>query len=126
MKKLIGLFLALTVCLTLMPVKSEAHPLCQLAAFPPNAKYGFLQGDFWMNGGIGVVMFAPLIAACTWHIPAWTRAKAQGGDAEAIYQAQEMWPQQVFDKLPGSHTRTWIGFKLGNGGNFKQGIDSNN
>lgn len=39
--------------------------------------------------------------ACLWHVPAWTKAKAEGKTAE--YQAQKMWPQQEFDKLPGGN-----------------------
>lgn len=64
------------------------------------------------------IAFGVLALACIWHIPAWEKAKATGGDAPAIYQAQEMWPQQLFDKLPGVHTRTGITFAQGNGGNF--------
>lgn len=64
-----------------------------------------------------------LVAACAWHMPAWTKAKLQGGDAPAIYQAQEMWPQQLFDQLPGAHRATAIAFKAGNGGNFPGGVD---
>ena len=33
------------------------------------------------------------------HVPAWTKAKAN--HTEAAYQAQQMWPQQFFAKLPG-------------------------
>lgn len=66
--------------------------------------------------------FAAIACACIWHIPAWSAAKAKGGDAPAIYQAQEMWPQQVFDKLPGAHRATEITFQKGNGGNFINGI----
>ena len=65
-----------------------------------------------------------LAAACIWHMPAWSKAKAQGGDAPAIYQAQEMWPQQVFDKLPGDHRETIIAFKNSNSGNLPGGVQT--
>lgn len=42
-----------------------------------------------------------LVAACIWHIPAWEKAKAAGPEARKAYQAQKMWPQQLFAKLPG-------------------------
>jgi hypothetical protein len=45
------------------------------------------------------VFFSPLIIACIWHMPAWELAKAN--HTERAYQQQEMWPQQLFDKLPG-------------------------
>jgi len=45
-----------------------------------------------------------LVAACVWHIPAWEQAKANG--TEAAYQAQQMWPQQLFAKLPGGNAPT--------------------
>lgn len=61
--------------------------------------------------------FIALLGACVWHIPAWDQAKAT--HTEAIYQAQQMWPQQVFNKVP----NTAITYKEGNGGNFAGGID---
>lgn len=42
------------------------------------------------------IAFATVLAMALWHIPAWEDAKDK-----AAYQAQEMWPQQLFDKLPG-------------------------
>lgn len=39
------------------------------------------------------------VAAAVWHIPAWSKAKAEHKEAE--YQSQKMWPQQEFAKLPG-------------------------
>ena len=42
--------------------------------------------------------FAACVIAAVWHIPAWGKAKANG--TEAQYQAQQMWPQQLFAKLP--------------------------
>lgn len=52
--------------------------------------------------GIAVVFYAvggsALVAAAA-HIPAWEKAKAE--HTEVAYQAQKMWPQQLFAKLPG-------------------------
>lgn len=45
------------------------------------------------------VAFTCLTAAAVWHIPAWEKAKKNG--TEVAYQAQQMWPQQWFAKLPG-------------------------
>lgn len=45
------------------------------------------------------VAFIAIAAAAIWHIPAWERAKDT--HTEAAYQAQQMWPQQWFSKLPG-------------------------
>ena len=45
------------------------------------------------------VAFIALALAAAWHIPAWDKAK--DANTEAAYQKQEMWPQQLFDKLPG-------------------------
>lgn len=70
------------------------------------------------------LLFVGTAVACVWHIPAWEKAKSEGSDARAIYQAQKMWPQQVFDKLPGNHTVTAITYVKGNGGNFSGGIDA--
>ena len=43
--------------------------------------------------------FALVTGACLWHIPERTSAKANG-TVQAMQQ-KEMWPQQLFDKLPG-------------------------
>lgn len=40
-----------------------------------------------------------ILVAAVWHVPAWTKAKKEGTTAQ--YQAQKMWPQEVFAKLPG-------------------------
>lgn len=61
--------------------------------------------------GWGVVL-----APAVWHIPAWTQAKHD--HTEEIYQAQQMWPQQVFNKIP----TTEISYRYGNGGNFAKGM----
>lgn len=45
------------------------------------------------------IAFIAIALAAAWHIPAWSVAKAN--HTEAAYQAQEMFPQQLFDKLPG-------------------------
>ena len=42
--------------------------------------------------------FGLIAAACIWHIPAWEQAKAN--HTEAAYQAQQMWPQGLFARLP--------------------------
>ena len=60
--------------------------------------------------------FAAIMLAAIWHIPAWEQAK--DNHTEAIYQAQQMWPQQLF-----SGPRTEITYKNGNGGNFIGGVD---
>jgi hypothetical protein len=63
--------------------------------------------------------FAACALAAVWHIPAWTAAKAN--HTEVGYQSQEMFPQQIFDKLPGGSMRTSSIAIKGNGGNFVQG-----
>jgi len=69
------------------------------------------------------VFFAPIIMAAIWHIPAWSQAKAN--HTEAAYQAQEMFPQQLFDKLPGGTPgRSVTGAAKGNGGNFEGGMSN--
>ena len=60
--------------------------------------------------------FLAIALAAIWHIPAWEQAK--DNHTEAIYQAQQMWPQQLF-----SGPRTEITYKNGNGGNFIGGVD---
>ncbi len=37
--------------------------------------------------------------AAVWHIPAWSKAKAEGKTAE--YQAQKMYPQEEISRWPG-------------------------
>lgn len=62
------------------------------------------------------LLFASVAAAAIWHIPAWDEAKKK--HTEGIYQAQQMWPQQLF-----SVPNTEITYKNGNGGNFSGGMD---
>jgi len=60
------------------------------------------------------VLWAALIVACAWHIPAWEKAK--DNHTEATYQMQQMWPQPFFgtqNKMPSN--------VMGNGGNFTGG-----
>lgn len=45
------------------------------------------------------VAFAVVALAAVYHIPSWEQAKKN--HTEAAYQAQQMWPQQWFAKLPG-------------------------
>lgn len=67
--------------------------------------------------------FMAIAAACIWHIPAWDKAKANHTEAE--YQAQQMWPQQLFAKLPGgSALNVRANSPQGNGGNFAGGIQN--
>lgn len=73
-----------------------------------------------------------LFGACLWHIPSWTEAKKNGTTAQ--YQAQQMWPQQWFAKLPGGDN--YKGKETpavvvsapvtGNGGNFVGGNSNPN
>ena len=67
------------------------------------------------------ILIGCTMLAAVWHIPAWSKAKAEGKTAE--YQAQKMWPQQIFAKLPGgdSHKPNAIEESKGNEGNFKGG-----
>lgn len=60
--------------------------------------------------------FIALAVTVAWHIPAWEKAK--DNHTEDIYQSQQMWPQQIFYKIP----NTEITYKSGNGGNFSNGI----
>ena len=74
-----------------------------------------------VTGGAGCALafkiaFGLIALAAIWHIPAWEQAK--DNHTEAIYQAQQMWPQQLF-----SGPRTEITYKNGNGGNFVGGND---
>lgn len=64
------------------------------------------------------LLFASVAVAAIWHIPAWDEAKKN--HTEAIYQAQQMWPQQVFNQIPS----TEISYKYGNGGNFAKGMQN--
>ena len=72
--------------------------------------------------GLFQAAFAVVALACIWHIPAWQKAKAEGKTAE--YQAQKMWPQQWFAKLPGGDDyagnagKTPVVASVGNAGNF--------
>jgi hypothetical protein len=90
MKKLIVIAM-LGMAIITLPSSSQAHPLCMVPVVA--AKSSFIA-----SGGLGLI-FAPVTAAAIWHIPAWDVAKDAG--TEAAYQKQEMWPQQLFDKLPG-------------------------
>jgi len=64
-----------------------------------------------------------LATVCMWHIPAWEKAKAN--HTEAAYQSQEMFPQQLFDKLPGGTPGRTVGqFVSGNGGNLAGGFQN--
>jgi hypothetical protein len=64
------------------------------------------------------IAWGAIVLSCIWHIPAWDKAKDI--HTEAAFQAQEMWPQQLFDKLPGGgRTMSPISGSDGNGGNFK-------
>ena len=70
------------------------------------------------------ILNALILGPAVWHIPAWTEAKKNHN--EVNYQAQEMWPQQLFDKLPGggAHSLNYkyaIGGSSGNNGNLKGG-----
>lgn len=78
--------------------------------------FGATALTFTVAKGIGML----LVAACVWHIPAWEKAKANHTEAE--YQSKEMFPQQLFDKLPGGVSGRKLGtLKSGNGGNFYGG-----
>lgn len=62
-----------------------------------------------------------LVSACVWHIPAWEEAKKN--HTEAAFQSQEMFPQELFDKLPGGTPGRLVGDSVsGNAGNFNGGI----
>ena len=65
------------------------------------------------------VLFGIIGAAAVWHIPAWEQAKKN--HTEIQYQAQQMWPQQVFAKLPGGTPHTIEVVSGGNGGNLTGG-----
>lgn len=64
------------------------------------------------------IAFMSIATACIWHIPAWEKAK--DNHTEAIYQSQQMWPQQVFNRIP----NTKITYKNGNSGNLPSGIQN--
>lgn len=77
------------------------------------------------------IAFAVIGAAAVWHIPAWNEAKKNG--TTAAYQAQKMWPQQLFAKLPGGDNyknNSVVTFPtppvVGNGGNFPGGNSNPN
>lgn len=79
------------------------------------------------KGLVGLIFFSMLVPmaagtflAAAWHIPAWEQAKAQGKEAE--YQAQAMWPQQMFAKLPGGYAYEPRVVLTGNHGDFKEGF----
>jgi len=73
---------------------------------------------------MGWLLTAAISLPTGWHIYAWGEAKKNHN--EVNYQAQEMWPQQLFDKLPGggAHSLNYkyaIGGSSGNNGNLKGG-----
>lgn len=49
-----------------------------------------------------------ILSAMAWHVPAWDQAKES--HSEKDYQSQEMFPQQLFDKLPGGQSGRSVGF----------------
>lgn len=66
-------------------------------------KKGIIIGGLSISGvALGfTAAYSIVMGAAFWHVPAWEKAKASGPDAEKAYQAQKMWPQQLFAKLPG-------------------------
>lgn len=68
-----------------------------------HAFLGLVSAKMGASAGLGMLgfklAFMGIAAACIWHIPAWEKAKANHTEKE--YQAQKMWPQQWFAKLPG-------------------------
>ena len=50
---------------------------------------------------VNKIAWGAIVLACIWHIPAWDVAKANG--TEKAYQAQQMFPQELFAKLPGGN-----------------------
>lgn len=83
---------------------------------------GLIATPSWLATSVIVVSafkiaFLSIALAAIWHIPAWEQAKDT--HTESIYQAQQMWPQQLFNKIP----NTGITYLNGNGGNFVGGID---
>ena len=74
-----------------------------------------------LSASIFKILFGGILAACIWHIPAWTQAKHN--HTEASYQAQPMWPQvQIAQWANGSPTKIAPPtLTPANGGNFSGG-----
>ena len=64
--------------------------------------------------------FLGILAAAIWHMPAWDEAK--DNHTEAVYQNQQMFPQQLFSMLPGGSIKLNHEALNGNGGNLTGGI----
>jgi hypothetical protein len=91
----------LTMAIFALPLRSEAHPV-PVWVFHHMHHVVLISGKAveWKAVPISFeALWGAIALACIWHIPAWEKAKAN--HTEATYQAQEMWPQQLFDKLPG-------------------------
>ncbi len=70
--------------------------------------------------GVIHLIFLATALACIWHVPAWSKAKAN--HTEAQYQSQVMWPQVPLSMLPGGDAPAHTVLVLqGNGGNFPGG-----
>lgn len=110
MKKLFNVVLALIFCAAIFsaPGKANAFPMGHMMFHHVHHMVATSGGsvsplEFYLAIPLDLV-----VAACIWHIPAWNEAKVSdgnaigsGGASERAYQRQEMWPQQLFDKLPG-------------------------
>ena len=96
MKKVFALFLSMVLCSGM--AQAFVAPVV-VAAGCHHALSG--TSIVAVNGDIGPILTLSVFGACAlaaiWHIPAWEKAKANGTEAE--YQAQQMWPQQLFAKL---------------------------
>lgn len=57
------------------------------------------KGEVLVAVAVIQIAMAGALGAAFWHVPAWSKAKAN--HTEAAYQSQKMWPQQWFAKLPG-------------------------
>lgn len=87
---------------TLKPAQAAINPMFfhhMRTIINTTAKYSAGKSALTGSGIVGSAMFFVISAPAIWHIPAWEAAKDAG--TEKQYQAQEMWPQQLFDKLPG-------------------------
>ena len=121
MRKVLVWFLLISVFL--FPMSSYANldilPItCHKIIFLGKVGTTIGKGGFLFSESLIAVFFSPIILAATWHIPAWTTAKHN--HTEVQYQAQEMFPQKLFDKLSSKpHTITMI--SGGNSGNFVGG-----
>lgn len=108
MKRLKIAVLAIMVAfsMTMIPVKSEASwPVwAGHAVWHAHHMHHLIGGtagkmSYWKMYGTATIIVGVLATMVIVFGPGWDAAK--DAHTESAYQSQEMWPQQLFDQLPG-------------------------